>query len=295
MLRILSLTLILSFSFCTLHAQMWNGTDTLYGNEWINYNQSYFKIKVAQDGMHRLSKTALESAGVPINDINASQLQLYYMGQEVAIHTTTESTFGSGDYLEFYGMKNRGELDRYIYSDPDNEMLNPEYSLVTDTSAYFLTWVSSGTSVRRYNNISNDLNNLPGAESFYMERALANFFDTHIKEVNGDNVATSSFDRGEGFGKTLDVSHEIPLNATAVNSSGGDAIVRVRLATNSGSHNISVSLNGNVGQTDTPNGFTLQNYSFEVGSGSLGETNTILIESTANEFDKTSVSNAWLI
>lgn len=295
MLRIAILTLAFTFFLSSVHAQMWNGVDTLYGNEWINYNQSYFKIKVAEDGMHRLSKSALESAGVPINSINASQFQLFHMGEEVAIHTTTESNFNSGDYLEFYGTQNRGELDRYVYSDPDNEMLNPEHSLVNDTSTYFLTWVPSGISVNRYNNISNDLNNLPGAESFYMERVLANYFEASIKEVDGNDVAASSFDGGEGLGKTLATSHSIVLNTSAVNAGGGDATIRVRLATNSGSHNISLSLNGNVGATDTPNGFTLQEYSFDVGSGSLEQDNTLLVESTANDFDRTSVSNAWLI
>ena len=70
MLRTLLLTLVTVFAAHSIvFAQMWNGTDTLYGNEWIDYNQSYYKVLVAEDGIYRLSKSALESAGFDANDL----------------------------------------------------------------------------------------------------------------------------------------------------------------------------------------------------------------------------------
>ena len=297
MLRIISLTLVLILSFSGLQAQMWNGTDTLYGNEWIDYDKSYFKVLVADDGMYRLSKSALESAGIPINSISGVRLQLFHMGQEVPIHVSSDLIFNDNDYLEFYGQKNRGALDRYVYANPDEEMLNPEYSLVSDSSAYFLTWTQAGSPVNRFDNIPNDLNNLPGAESFYFEENLVNFFDANIKRANGDNVAESTFDEGEGFGSTLSTTHEITFNTANVFTAGGDATVKVRLATNNGNagHEISVSFNNDEQVTDSPNGFGLEEYSFEISAAALEESNTLKVESTADEFDKTSVSNAWLI
>jgi len=43
----LSLSILSLFLWSAVQAQMWNGQDTLYGNEWIDYSKTYFKIKVA--------------------------------------------------------------------------------------------------------------------------------------------------------------------------------------------------------------------------------------------------------
>ena len=40
------------FLFTTTVNQMWNGADTLYGNEWIRYDQQCSKIMVAEDGIY---------------------------------------------------------------------------------------------------------------------------------------------------------------------------------------------------------------------------------------------------
>ena len=97
--------------FCLLccawaaQAQMWNGQDTLYGNEWIDFSKTYYKIRVADDGIYRLNFQSLTAANFPVADVPASQLRLYREGREVPLFTSTESAFGSGDYLEFYGEK----------------------------------------------------------------------------------------------------------------------------------------------------------------------------------------------
>ena len=65
--------LISTFLFCFLCAaifsQMWNGQDTLSGNEWIDYDQSYFKLKVAEDGIYRLGYEQLQGVGLPMTNI----------------------------------------------------------------------------------------------------------------------------------------------------------------------------------------------------------------------------------
>ncbi|MCB0555841.1 MAG: hypothetical protein KDD02_20000, partial [Phaeodactylibacter sp.] len=63
-MRRLALIIFLLISILPLsRAQMWNGTDTLYGNEWIHYDQSYFKISVAADGIYRIPYATLSAAG----------------------------------------------------------------------------------------------------------------------------------------------------------------------------------------------------------------------------------------
>ncbi|MCB0574096.1 MAG: hypothetical protein KDC61_05970, partial [Saprospiraceae bacterium] len=116
-----ALTPILLFLATGLHAQMWNGVDTLYGNEWIDYSRIYYKIKVADDGIYRLDQQTLVNAGFPVATVPAEQFRLYRNGQQVPLYVTTDAIAGDQDYIEFYGQKNRDELDRYLFGDPNSE------------------------------------------------------------------------------------------------------------------------------------------------------------------------------
>jgi hypothetical protein len=147
LLKHLLLFLLLLVYAPAIHAQMVVGSDTLYGNEWIRYDQTYFKINVGNDGIYRLDYQSLADAGVPVSSIAAEHFQLFYMGQEIPVFTTTDNIFSTGDFIEFHGVKNRSELDRFLFTDPE-QMLNPYYSLFNDTSAYFLTWNLTETGKR---------------------------------------------------------------------------------------------------------------------------------------------------
>ena len=157
-----SLTLLLVILFAlNTHAQMANGTDTLYGNEWINYNQTYLKIKIGADGIYRISTATLNSSGLPLSNSTASGFKLYRLGTEIPVFINEDSQTG---FIEFYGQKNRTELDAYLYQRGASDMLNPGYSNVTDSAAYYLTW-SSTPSVKRLNIQANDLTNAPTKEA----------------------------------------------------------------------------------------------------------------------------------
>ena len=165
--KITNLIAFFLFLFSFASAQMWNGVDSLYGNEWIEYDQSYFKIMVSEDGLYRVGFQTLVDQGIPMNTIQGNQLRLFHMGEEQIIFTSTVNPFSNWDYIEFYGNKNRGDLDEYLFQDPSQEMANPDYSLFTDSSAYFLTW-SDVPSTNRFENISNELNSAPSTpESFH--------------------------------------------------------------------------------------------------------------------------------
>ncbi|MBK0404587.1 hypothetical protein I5M27_16445 [Adhaeribacter sp. BT258] len=111
----------------------------VYGNEWINYSQPYYKIKVVSTGMHRLTYNDLVAAG--ISNVNPQKFQIFRRGQEVAIYVNGQSdgTLNSGDYIDFYGQKNDGKLDNALYRNTSYQ-LSDAYSLFTDTAAYYLTW-----------------------------------------------------------------------------------------------------------------------------------------------------------
>jgi hypothetical protein len=71
------LPLFLSLPFVT-NAQMTIGRDSLFGNEWIDYSKTYFRIPVSADGIYRLSTATLTAAGVP-NSVAGDRFQLFLM------------------------------------------------------------------------------------------------------------------------------------------------------------------------------------------------------------------------
>jgi hypothetical protein len=126
-------------------------SQTPYGNDWINTNQSYYKIKVAQKGIYRLSHNSLNQQIPTLSEINPKQFQLFKNGTEVPIyiHGENDNKFDTDDFIEFYGEPNDGTLDRELYP-IDGTQPHSYYSLFTDTAAYFLT--ISSTQGLRINN-----------------------------------------------------------------------------------------------------------------------------------------------
>ena len=101
----------------SVRSQFISEQDTLFGNEWIQFDQQYYKISVAEDGIYSIPFTTLSEAGVPINEIDVANYQLFYQGEPYPIFISESG------YIEFYGRKNRGELDRYLYEDPEKRVL----------------------------------------------------------------------------------------------------------------------------------------------------------------------------
>lgn len=130
-----------------------------YENDWINYGQQYFKVKVWQNGIYRISGTDLQFSGVPIGSIDPRKVQVFHNGQEEYIHLEGESdgVFNGSDFIEFFGSMNDGSMDTRLYSDSTWQP-QPQYSLYTDTAVYFITW-SSTTNGRRLTAVND--NNYP--------------------------------------------------------------------------------------------------------------------------------------
>jgi hypothetical protein len=57
-----------------------------YENSWINYSQQYFKIKVWQEGIFRISTNDLLLAGIPAPAIDNRNIQIFHNGQEQYIY-----------------------------------------------------------------------------------------------------------------------------------------------------------------------------------------------------------------
>lgn len=185
----------------TGNAQIINGSDTLYGNEWIDFSKTYYKIKVAADGIYRVPYATLQNAP-EITSAPGSELRLYHNGEEVHLYVTTDGLFGANDFVEFYGRKNRGELDRYLFEDPETQQVNPEYSMFNDTSAYYLVRQPEGGAPLRIVGVANDLSNLPAKEAWCWYRVessatVANTLQKH--HIQGNSKFQYSFFDGEGW------------------------------------------------------------------------------------------------
>jgi len=129
--RVVWLSLLLAVSFNSAWSQ---------SSAWINFDQSYYKISTAQEQIHRLTYEHLSSNGFP-DGINVQNLQLYFRGQEQAISIVDngDGLWNSGDYIEFLGARNRGEVEEELYVAPEAQP-HQYYSLYSDTTAFFLTW-----------------------------------------------------------------------------------------------------------------------------------------------------------
>lgn len=283
--------IIFSFSISS-SAQMVNGLDTLYGNEWIQYDQTYHKISVAEDGIYRIPYSSL-----PTGNIKGNELQLFHLGQEIPIHVSSDGTFSSGDYIEFYGRKNKSHLDRYLFDNPDDEMANTEYSLFTDTSAYFLTWKENVISTQRVDNINNDLNNLSNPEDYCLYTESSVYNDKWIKDlrvVQGNYIYHSRYDSGEGFVSSIKKNQSFNIPTNSIFANGPKSKLTLRYSTGSqtgtGAHDQTILINGNQVAQDIFTGIRPKQHEFELTTNNLSSQVKVEVKGNIDNKDRTGVA-----
>ncbi|MGI4733731.1 MAG: C25 family cysteine peptidase [Janthinobacterium lividum] len=163
-----------------------------YGNEWIVAGQPYYKLKVWRDGLYRLDYNYLRSLNA--TGVAPTQLQLWRRGKEVALYQGgSAATLDATSYLEFYGQRNDGVLDREFYKNP-NDQAQRAYSFFTDTAAYFITWGSrAGKRVEQ----PTAAGGTPHA--WRMQSVLRVMKDRYFEAPASGTVHMPWLDRGEGF------------------------------------------------------------------------------------------------
>ena len=176
------------------------------GNEWINYNQIYFKIKITQKGIYQLSFQELKNAGFPTS-INPQKVQLFRSGQEQAIFVKGEEdkVLNETDFIEFYAEGNDGSLDSLLYT-PTSSQPHQYYSLYSDTASYFLTYRIDNQSTKRIKILAKtNLQNLK-EESFHWEESLQLFNLTYnigqpepIGTIQNLGVLNSKYSYSKGW------------------------------------------------------------------------------------------------
>ena len=175
-----------------------------FGNEWINYNQQYFKLKITQKGIYQLSFENLKTAGFPTN-INPDKIQLFRRGQEQAIFIKggEDKILNETDFIEFYAEENDGKLDSFLYT-PTLSQPHQYYSLYSDTASYFLTYLIDNQLVKRMKVTENKniLNLKP--EPFHLEETLQLFTSSYAEgqpEPIGVNLHSGVLNSNYGYGK----------------------------------------------------------------------------------------------
>lgn len=274
-----------------LNAQMAVGSDTLYGNEWINYNKTYLKIKISEDGLYRLPATALVAAGFP-QGTSSTQLRLFAYGREVPIFCTVEGPLGGQDFLEFWGEKNRDQAERPLFAAPDEELVNPWYSMFTDTAVYFLTWETAGTG-QRFKSHLNNTNNPPAKEPWCWFESRKVFTESHTKREIIKDISYSFFD-GNGFSTypTGESRTEIRTPNLAPNAPRSTA--GVRYACNLNEHLVRTALNDSTLATSSFLDWKAVEHRVEIDNNLLKTNNLITVKSSASPSDFHTLSGAWI-
>lgn len=244
----LYISLFLIYFFQSVHAQ------TKYANDWIDYQQTYHKIKVGKEGLYRINTVVLTEAGftTPIGEY----FKLYYYGQEVPLYASTSGLMGDQDYLEFYGRPNNGSFDTKLYKQATWQP-HQYKSLFSDTSAYYLTFVNS-TDNKRYINAQNDINDPPAPTPWFMHNLLTIVDEVHSPgesvKISGVLNNLADFMMGECFASehlTDNAKRDFNLkvsglytNADAPNASLETIFIGRSNALLQNDHKISVQING---------------------------------------------------
>ena len=172
-----------------------------FGNEWINYGQTYYKVKIWNDGLYRLTAQSLLAAIPELSGVAPQKMQIFGRGEEQFLHIEggADSTWDDGDYVEFYAKKNDGWLDSALYPNPTNDHSNPYYSLFTDTAVYFITWNNSFTNKRFSSNGNTNYASAPAAPYFIHQIINQNTSSYYFGKTDFNNSTDPDYTDGEGW------------------------------------------------------------------------------------------------
>ncbi|MEO8404894.1 MAG: C25 family cysteine peptidase, partial [Chitinophagaceae bacterium] len=173
----------------------------LYNNEWIDYNKTYYKFKIAVTGLYRIRQSTIASLGLTAT--NADHFQVWRNGVQIPLYTSVQNAqLGASDYIEFWGEMNDGKPDFPMYREADYQ-LTSKYSLQTDTAAFFLTVNPAGGNARLDPTVNNVAGNTLPVEPYFIYTEGRYFKDKiHLgrAEIVGDSYTySSSYDKGEGW------------------------------------------------------------------------------------------------
>ena len=219
-------------------------------NEWIDYDKTYYRFRVASNGIYRITQSQLDSIGIANTD--ASHFQLWKNGEEIALYTSSPSgALPTGGFIEFYGEINNGIWENRLYLKPEYQ-INKDVSVLSDSSTYFLT-INTASANKRYSLLDNNLTSSLPVDSFFMHKLKSRYAGTYSQgfgAVVGSTVYSASYDEGEGytsaaFGPASALTSNNP-NLFVYPSGPNAKLVYSAAGTSLNIRNVRVVLNGNV-------------------------------------------------
>lgn len=81
-----------------------NGEASDFASRWPGADSgACVKIRIASQGIWRLTRNILVGAGVSPSDLVGSQIRMFTRDREIPIYVSSQGTFGTSDFIEFYG------------------------------------------------------------------------------------------------------------------------------------------------------------------------------------------------
>ena len=202
-------------------------------NDWINYDQNYFKFPIAEDGVYRIDFQQLINAGMNTGAIDPRNFQIFVKGEEIPIYVQGESdgSFDSNDFIEFYAEHNTGWYDHVLFSD-STHVINPYISMFSDTLYHFLTWNSSTNNFRLKDEVDLNFNAYSPSKYFWSEFISMTNLDFSYGQKTHLGKPVPEYSEGEGwYSSILYADHQaIPrVNTPNAYQDGPDGWIKLEM------------------------------------------------------------------
>lgn len=140
-------SVILLFGVNLTHSQPFDGVQ----EDWFDADQQWFQLVVNRDGVYEVDVQQLINSGFPIDQVDASELQLFHRGEEIPIEIEKNepgSNLQAGDKIRFVGYRNTSENELWAYGYEEDNQSSTWFSNYTDNTFYWVTWSSGDTGLR---------------------------------------------------------------------------------------------------------------------------------------------------
>lgn len=167
--------------------------------EWIDYNQTYYKIQTASDGIHRINFTSLSASGINPNIIDPRNIKIFHRGEEVAIFVQGEQDgkFDPSDFIDFYGKRNDATLDAKFFKDPAH-VGNILYNTHSDTTAFFMA-ITPGSQGKRMANRPAPSSEIALTDVYHGVKQTLYFENYNLSYFYNPGVRLADFEEGQGW------------------------------------------------------------------------------------------------
>jgi hypothetical protein len=279
-----------------------------FGNEWINYGQTYFKFGVFRDDIYRIPISQLNALGFP-STVNGENIQIFRDGNEIPIYVSNAGTLSAADYIEFFGEKANGAVDAALYKNPAHQ-LNPNQNLLTDTAYYFITFDNTNNH-KRFTPRSNNLSSPPPKEDYFWDKFKTSYRGSFASGPSYYYATTpvlyinsSQYEEGEGYSKTYTINNDsITYTCLFPYKVAGapDAYLKTAVVGYSyiSQHRVKLFANNNLLGDSTFSSFGFKRYESSVPMSYLTTANKMVIKYTpmntdaaANIYDRYGIVNA---